>query len=159
MKNKKILLLFLLIVILALAAACAPKEEAAGSCELVISCETLLANEDAMKALSADKKSLLPDDGYIVAPVSIDFYENETVLQMVQRYAQEERLHINVVDGSYISGINNIYSGDCGELSGWLFFVNGESSMIGANEALIADGDLIEFKYTCDMGADLGLEW
>lgn len=159
MKNKKLLLILLLVLVISLAAACAPKEEAAGSCELVISCETILANEDALKALSADKKALIPEDGFVVAAVTLDFYENETVLDVVQRYAQEEKLHIDVVDGSYISGIGNIYGGDCGELSGWLFFMNGESSMVGANEALLADGDLIEFKYTCDMGADLGLEW
>ncbi|MBQ9992724.1 MAG: DUF4430 domain-containing protein [Firmicutes bacterium] len=162
MKNKKLLLVALLLIIVALAAACslfAPNEEAAGSCELVISCETILANEEALKGLSADKKSLIPENGYIVAPISLDFYENETVLQLVQRFAQKERLHIDVVDGSYITGIGNIYGGDCGELSGWLFFVNGESSMVGANEAMLSDGDIIEFKYTCDMGADLGLEW
>lgn len=56
----------------------------------------------------------------------------------------------------YIKGINYLYEFSCGPLSGWMYLVNGEFPDFGVNKYDLKDGDVIEFKYTCDLGRDIG---
>ena len=44
-------------------------------------------------------------------------------------------------------------------MSGWLVSVNGEYPSVSAAEVTVQAGDAIVFSYTCDGGADLGIEW
>lgn len=56
----------------------------------------------------------------------------------------------------YIAGINNIYELEFGDLSGWVYHVNGITPSVGCGEYTVKDGDKIEWLYTCDLGRDLG---
>ena len=58
--------------------------------------------------------------------------------------------------GGYVTGINYLYEFDYGDLSGWIFSVNGEKSSLGSDEYILSDGDEIEWEYTCEMGNDIG---
>ena len=40
-----------------------------------------------------------------------------------------------------------------------MYFINGESPSVGCSDYQLSDGDRVEFAYTCDMGADLGLDF
>ena len=55
----------------------------------------------------------------------------------------------------YIEGIANIYAFDAGELSGWVYRVNGIVPSYSCSEYIVADGDNIEFIYTCNSGKDI----
>ena len=55
----------------------------------------------------------------------------------------------------YVVGVNHLYEFACGELSGWTYLVNGERSGIGCDQHLLKDGDVIEWRYTCELGNDL----
>ena len=82
---------------------------------------------------------------------------------MFSRCLREEKLHFEYVDAKafgsvYIEGIGNLYEFDCGEQSGWIYFVNGISPGLGCSGYTVESGDEIVFAYTCDMGADLGVE-
>jgi len=55
----------------------------------------------------------------------------------------------------YISGINHIYEFDYGELSGWMYRVNGGTPSVGCGSYILSDGDKIEWLYTCELGEDL----
>ncbi|BDF58584.1 hypothetical protein CE91St36_14010 [Christensenellaceae bacterium] len=57
---------------------------------------------------------------------------------------------------SYISSINSIGEGDCGSGSGWMYSVNGDYPSVGCTKYTLSDGDNIRWRYTCDMGADIG---
>lgn len=59
----------------------------------------------------------------------------------------------------YISGINGIYEFDYGAMSGWLYFVNNDTSQtnVGCGAYELSDGDSIRWVYTKDGGADTGL--
>ena len=54
-----------------------------------------------------------------------------------------------------LRGICNLYEYDCGELSGWLYRINGETPGYSCSEYPLSDGDVLEFLYTCDLGDDL----
>ncbi|MFR0872451.1 MAG: DUF4430 domain-containing protein [Oscillospiraceae bacterium] len=43
-----------------------------------------------------------------------------------------------------------------GELSGWMYRVNGEFPQVYAGEFTLHEGDVVEFVYTCDLGGDVG---
>ena len=55
----------------------------------------------------------------------------------------------------YIHGIGNIYEFDFGDLSGWVYLVNGESASVGVDQYVLKDGDRVELCYTLELGKDL----
>ena len=100
--------------------------------------------------------------------VYVYFFDNmtpgESVFDVLRRCLKEEGIHFEYVDARaydsvYIEGIANLYEFDCGDQSGWLFAVNGISPSLGCSGYTVSAGDEIVFAYTCDMGADLGLDW
>ena len=56
----------------------------------------------------------------------------------------------------YIEGIHNLYEFDCGDLSGWMYKVNGWFPNYGCSRYQLKQGDVIEWVYTCDLGKDVG---
>ena len=61
-----------------------------------------------------------------------------------------------VYETAYIEGIGNLYEFDAGALSGWMYRVNGWFPNYGCSSYQVQDGDVIEWVYTCDLGADVG---
>ena len=132
---------------------------AANTCTLEIRCDTLLKNLDK---LSAGKAELVPEDGTLLAKTTVTFEPGATVFEVLSNQLREEKIHFEYVDAkaygsAYIEGIGNLYEYDCGEQSGWLYFVNGISPGLGCSGYAVENGDEIVFAYTCDFGADLGV--
>ena len=133
---------------------------AANTCTLEIRCDTLLQHLDK---LSSGKAELVPEDGILLEKTTVSFESGESVFDVLRRCLREQNVHFEYVDAKaygsiYIEGIGNLYEYDCGEQSGWLYFVNGISPGLGCSGYTVANGDEIVFAYTCDMGADLGVE-
>ena len=133
---------------------------AANTCTLEIRCDTLLEH---LEELSSGKAELVPEDGTLLAKTTVTFEAGETVFDVLRRCLRERNIHFEYVDAkaygsTYIEGIGNLYEFDCGEQSGWLYFVNGISPGLGCSGYTVANGDEIVFAYTCDFGADLGVE-
>lgn len=131
------------------------------TCTLEIRCDTLLGH---MSELSEGKAALVPEDGLILAATEVDFEAGESVFDVFRRVLREEKIHFEytdaqVYDSVYIEGIGNIYEFDCGPQSGWMFSVNGIYPGLGCSAYTLADGDVIVFNYTCDLGADLGADY
>lgn len=131
------------------------------TCTFSIECSTILNN---LSSLDTDKLELLPTDGVILSPVTVMFYEGESVYDVLQRVCRENNIHLEsswtpVYNSAYVEGINNLYEFDCGELSGWMYSVNGWYPNYGCSRYQLADGERIEFRYTCDLGRDIGCDW
>lgn len=131
-----------------------------GSCNATISigCATILDN---MNQLEEDKRELVPEDGVLLAETKVRFNPGESVFDVLLKATKDRKLHLEFEESpmygsTYIEGIGNLYEFDCGALSGWMYSVNGEFPMFGCSEYELRDGDVIEFVYTCDMGADVG---
>ncbi len=43
-----------------------------------------------------------------------------------------------------------------GNLSGWMYSVNGWFPNYGCSRYALKDGDIVEWRYTCDLGYDVG---
>ena len=131
------------------------------TCTFSIECSTILNN---LSDLDPDKRELVPSNGVILAPTKVTFYEGESVFDMLQRVCKEKGIHLEsswtpIYNSAYIEGIHNLYEFDCGELSGWVYRVNGWYPNYGCSRYQLADGEKVEFRYTCDLGKDVGCDW
>lgn len=127
------------------------------SCTISISCATILNNMDQLKP---NKKDLVPSDGWILKPQTITVTSGESVYDVLSQICRSNQIHMEATVSSlyqtaYVEGINNIYQFDCGTGSGWNYKVNGSMASVGASAYKVKDGDVIEWKYTCDMGRDI----
>ncbi|WP_297243719.1 DUF4430 domain-containing protein [uncultured Flavonifractor sp.] len=128
------------------------------SCTISISCATILDNLDLC---DPEKKELVPEDGWILEPMTVTFYEGESVFNVLQRTCKQQKIHMEFEDtpmynSAYIEGIHNLYEFDVGELSGWMYSVNDWFPNYGCSRYQLQDGDVVELVYTCDYGADVG---
>lgn len=127
-------------------------------CTLSIRCDTVLNN---MSYLAKEKRDIIPKDGVIMSEVSTEFYEGESVFNLLLRETKRNKIHMEftntpIYNSAYIEGIGNLYEFDCGELSGWMYRVNGWFPNYGCSRYMLKDGDKVEFLYTCDLGNDIG---
>lgn len=133
-------------------------EPAGAVCTISISCATILEN---MELCDPAKTGLVPEDGWILEPVTVEISEGESVFDVLLRVCKERRIHLEFVDTTmydtaYIEGIANLYEFDVGALSGWRYSVNGWFPNYGSSLYQVQSGDVIEWVYTCDLGGDVG---
>lgn len=132
--------------------------QAAYSCTISISCRTLADN---LELLPEEKRSLVPEGGWLLEPTTVTFYEGESVFNVLSRVCKEEKIHLEfsttpVYNSAYIEGIGNIYEFDAGSLSGWMYQVGGWFPNYGCSRYQLSGGDEIAWVYTCDLGEDVG---
>lgn len=126
-------------------------------CTLSVRCDMALAH---LEWLDASVAELLPEDGEIFPEMEVAFSAGESVFDVLCREMQAAGIHIEfstapVYGGAYIEGICNLYEFDCGELSGWMYRVNGVFPNYASSQYALSDGDVVEWLYTCDLGADI----
>ena len=134
-------------------------EDEAMVCRIVVRCDTLLSRLDE---LAEEKRGLVPENG-VLLDVTAEFWEGESLMNILTRETRRARLHLEFVNtpglgSSYVKGIGNLYERDCGPLSGWIYKVNEVFPGFSCSNYMPADGDVAVFAYTCDMGADVGNE-
>ena len=124
---------------------------------LAVTCKTIHNN---IELFEEDKLEVLPDDGVIYSRNEVEFSDGESVFDLLLREMKDNKIHLEfsmtpIYNSHYIEGINNIYEFDCGELSGWMYMVNGWFPNYGVSRYKLQDGDDIELIYTCDLGRDI----
>ena len=128
------------------------------TCTFSIECSTILNNLDM---LDPDKLECVPSGGVILEKTTVTFYEGESVFDVLQRLCKEKGIHMEaewtpIYNSAYIEGIHNLYEFDCGALSGWMYKVNGWYPNYGCSRYQLKEGDLVEWRYTCELGNDVG---
>lgn len=120
------------------------KENAVGSVIITIRCDKV-----------AGLAEHIPDDGVILPETKFYIEEGDTVFDVLVEVARTYGIQMENKGANYISGIGFIYEFDFGDLSGWIYRVNGERSTLGCGEYKLSDGDYIEWLYTLELGDDL----
>ena len=128
------------------------------TCTLSVRCDTILQN---IGWLDSEKVDIVPKDGVIFAEKTVTFYEGESVFNLLMREMKRNKIHMEfentpIYNSAYIEGIANLYEFDCGELSGWMYKVNGWFPNYGCSRYQLKAGDTVEWVYTCDLGIDVG---
>lgn len=131
------------------------------TCTFSIECTTIFNH---LSDLESGKLEVLPKDGVILPRQTVTFSEGESVYDVLQRVCRENGIHMEaswtpVYNSAYVEGIHNLYEFDCGSLSGWMYRVNGWYPNYGCSRYGLAQGDVVEWRYTCDLGKDVGCEW
>ena len=126
----------------------AVKENAIGTVTLTIRCDEVVGKTDA---------AYIPDDGVILEVTELAIEDGDTVFDILIKAAQARKLSV-VSSGAggavYVEGIAHLYEFAFGDLSGWVYDVNGTSPSIGCGEYALSDGDVIEWHYSCDKEKD-----
>jgi len=131
---------------------------------LSIDCKKLLDPEN-LKSLDPNLRDekYVPLDGVILHMTEYVLRPNDTVFHILDRAVRHNKIPmvyqkapLTAYNSVYIQGINHLFQFSCGELSGWAYIVNGEYQSGGSGAYKLKDGDVIEWKYTCDLGRDLG---
>ena len=128
------------------------------TCTISIECSTILNNWDDLRQSKAE---FVPSDGWILYPSEVEYTKGETVFDVLKRVCNDAGIHMasryTPMYGSYyIEGINQLYEFDCGQNSGWMYCVNGWFPNYGCSSYTVEDGDVIEWRYTCNLGSDVG---
>ena len=129
------------------------KKNAIGTVTMEIRCDTIADKSDS---------GHIPADGVILPPTAFDIEAGETVFSILTEAAQTYGIQVENKGSAgsahgmvYISGINYIYEYDFGDLSGWVYHVNGITPSKSCGEYVLYDGDRVEWLYTCEIGHDL----
>lgn len=125
------------------------KENPIGSVTLSICCDTLIGKADPVR---------IPENGVILHETVFEIAQGDTAYTVLTDAAKAFGLHLEKSGAAgmiYITGINNLYEFDFGDLSGWNYFINGESISIGCDQYVLRDQDTIEWRYTLELGKDL----
>jgi hypothetical protein len=129
------------------------KENAVGTVTMTIRCDTIADKSDS---------EFVPDDGIILDVTEFEIEEGDTVFDILNEAAQTYSIHVENTGSAanahgmvYIAAINHIYEFEYGDLSGWVYHVNGISPSRGCGDYVLSDGDRIEWLYTCEIGHDL----
>lgn len=139
--------------------------EASETVFISIEASTILSNWDQLEpALQSEK--YVPKNGVILEQTEYVLRPQDTVFDILQRTTRHNQIHMefqganeNAFNTVYIQGINHLYEFSCGPLSGWMYMVNGEFPDYGVSRYVLNNGDEIVFRYTCDLGRDLGRDF
>ena len=127
------------------------------SVTIEIRVDTILKNYDKLDS-SLQSENFVPSNGIILQKSKFELNDGETAFDILLKATRENRIHMSFQGSSskYINGINNIYEFSCGDLSGWMYKVNGTFPNSSTSAYKLNDGDAISFNYTCNLGRDLG---
>ncbi|MCM1104550.1 MAG: DUF4430 domain-containing protein [Clostridium sp.] len=112
----------------------------------------------------AGAEEYLPQDGVILSRTSVPAGEGESAFDVLCETARAYDIPVEYEgtaaggEFAYIEGIAYLYEYDFGELSGWIFLVNGETPNVGCGAYQVADGDEILWYYTRELGRDVKLD-
>lgn len=154
--KRALLLAVAMCMVLAGLAAC-KKEQPAGEFtgKVAIDCGKIL---DHQEDLAEEKADYVPEDGLILKETEVSFDAGETAWDLLQRACEQQDIHLDAEDsayGKYVKGIGQIYSGDCGAMSGWLFKVNDTFAEVGCDAYEVQQGDVVTWVFICDYEADM----
>ena len=133
-----------LLLVLCLLTACAPKESG-GSIPAHVTVDVLDAQKTP-ELIPAEKAALMPENG-ILLDKDVTFTPGESAYRLMVRTLKTEKLHFEADNSNYLKAIGNLYAGDCGEMSGWLYSVNGEVPTVSAADYILQEGDVLRFYY------------
>ncbi len=125
-----------------------------GTVTITIRCDTVKDEAD---------RRYIPEDGVILPVTTYEIEEGDTVYDILVEAVKEHNIQMENRGSStgahgmvYIAGIAYLYEQQFGELSGWIYHVNGVAPSYGCGDCVLKDGDVVEWLYTRDLGRDLG---
>lgn len=114
-----------------------------------IECKSILDNMDN---LAKGHESYVPSDGVILDEYTATYNKKTTAYDLLSDACKENNISVSSEKtsfGMYVSGINNLDEFDCGQQSGWTYYVNGKWANVASSAYKLKNGDKVVFSYTC----------
>lgn len=121
-------------------------------------CSTVLSHMDIIDP-AVNPPEVVPEDGVIIARCEVSLPEGATAFDALAAAARKQRVRVDYTGsayGTYVRGIGYVTEFGFGELSGWMYSVNGKFPDVSVSDRVLESGDMVEFRYTCDLGRDVG---
>lgn len=111
--------------------------------------------------LSIDKLTI--DKGYVIPPTKVEFVEGESVWDVLKREMDHRGIDYEYewtekYGSVYVQSIAGDGEFDHGRWSGWMYNVDGWYPNYGASKYILKDGEVIQWRYTTNLGDDLGID-
>ena len=123
---------------------------------------TVTMSIDCKTVAGRGDEKITPSDGIILEKTQFTLPEGSTAYDCLIYASKKYKIQIedsskmlNDHRSAYIAGINYLFEFDYGEMSGWMFSVNGTFGEVGCGEYTLSEGDNIEWRYTTNIGEDL----
>lgn len=103
---------------------------------------------------SINPLSVIPEDGILLPLDEVSLPEGATAFDALIEAARAHTLRVDYTGSSYgvyVRGIGFVYEFGFGSESGWTYRVNGSVPQMSAGAYELADGDTVEFVYTCEL--------
>lgn len=141
---KKMYFITLMALIICLFCGCASAPAHDSVCTITVDCSSAFSAE----VQNAEKLEIIPADGIIYKTEAAAFSKGESAFDILKRELTANKIHFEFNQNPvYLQGIGNIYERDFGDMSGWVYTVNGESPTVGCAEYFPESGDVICFEY------------
>lgn len=112
--------------------------------------------------VSANKRAYVPGNGWILAPTTVTAKQGESVYDLLVSVTKAHKIQMEssytpMYGSAYIEGIGQLYEFDAGSASGWMYSVDGWFPNYGASQyTSLHNGSVVKWRYTRELGADIG---
>ena len=137
-----------------------PKDETV-TCTIEIRCDTLNGGDNLTDDAKDAGKIPYAKNPTILGTYSVTVPKGQSVYDVLLLACRNNGIHVEasytaMYESYYVEGINHLYEFDGGQLSGWMYKVNGQFPNYGCSSYTVEAGDVIVWLYTCDLGKDVG---
>lgn len=120
-------------------------------CNVTIDCGILLSNMDK---LDKNARKYVPENGKLLEKTSIMVKKGASAYDVLTEACKQNKIAYDaeyspVYKSSYVKGIGYLYEKMAGDMSGWLYRVDGKTPNVGASAYKLKDGESVEWLYTC----------
>lgn len=116
-----------------------------------VQCSEALSHLDSIDE-RVNTADVIPENGVVIERCEVWLGEGATAYDALVQAAKEQRVRVDASEtlyGAYVSAIGHISEFGFGEMSGWLYCVNGEYPEVSCGSFFLSQGDVVEFCYTC----------
>ncbi len=114
-------------------------------------------SKPATVKISVEKRTI--NEGDIISTTTIGLQNGDTAFSVLKRIANERGISIDYIGSGktlYVAAIDGLSEFDHGPSSGWMYSVNGNFPDYSSGVYELKDGDVLRWRYTTDLGADVG---
>lgn len=109
--------------------------------------------------ISVDKRTISKGD--VISATSVELQSGDTAWSLLKRALDSRGISYEYewsekYDSVYVQSIAGDGEFDHGSGSGWMYNVNGDYPNFGASKYTLQDGDSLQWRYTTNLGEDLG---
>lgn len=121
------------------------------TCNVAIDCISVL---DKIDLLNVSVRKHIPSDGIMLKESQIKVKKDASAYDVLINACKANKIvydaeYSKVYSSTYVKGIGYLYEKMAGDMSGWVYLVNGKTANVGASRYTVNEGDTITWTYTC----------